>query len=169
VRFDWETVIDPQQGVSVLSWGSLRDGIKTHYELMVPVRHLIHVLRQPLCPLLRCSMQHGDIAMSHTGRESFQEEPMMSPPMEFIDLGSNMTALIHAVVQTNLRSDLRRKIEGQASARHARLGRRSPPATARQLAPRPAGRSSAHGYDSGAKAWLTGVTACAKVELGNPH
>jgi hypothetical protein len=27
-------------------------------------------------------------------------------PMEFIDLGSNMTALIHAVVQTNLRTML---------------------------------------------------------------
>jgi hypothetical protein len=43
--------------------------------------------------------------MSHTGKESFQPEPMMSP-MEFTDLGSNMTALIHGVVQTNLRTML---------------------------------------------------------------
>jgi hypothetical protein len=40
--------------------------------------------------------------MSHTGKGSFQQEPMMSP-MEFTDLGSNMTALI---VQTNLRTML---------------------------------------------------------------
>ena len=43
--------------------------------------------------------------MSHTGKEFFQLEPMMSP-MEFTDLGSNMTVLIHGVVQTNLRTML---------------------------------------------------------------
>jgi hypothetical protein len=47
----------------------------------------------------------GDIVMSHTGKGSFQQEPMMSP-MELTDLGSNMTALIHGVVQTNLRTML---------------------------------------------------------------
>jgi hypothetical protein len=46
-----------------------------------------------------------DIVMSHNGKESFQQEPMMSP-MEFTDLGSNMTALIYGVVQTNLRTML---------------------------------------------------------------
>ena len=45
---------------------------------------------------------------------------------------------------------------GQASARHACLGWRSSAATARQLTPRPAGRSSAHGCDSGEKTWLRG-------------
>ena len=43
--------------------------------------------------------------MTHTGKEPFQQETVMSP-MDFTDLGSNMTALIHGVMQTNLRAML---------------------------------------------------------------
>ena len=43
--------------------------------------------------------------MSHTGNEPFQQETMMSP-MDFTDMGSNMTALVHGVMQTNLRAML---------------------------------------------------------------
>jgi hypothetical protein len=43
--------------------------------------------------------------MSHNGNEPFQQETMMSP-MDFTDMGSNMTALVHGVMQTNLRAML---------------------------------------------------------------
>jgi hypothetical protein len=43
--------------------------------------------------------------MSHTGDEPVAGETMMSP-MDFTEMGSNMTALIHGVMQTNLRAML---------------------------------------------------------------
>jgi hypothetical protein len=43
--------------------------------------------------------------MSPTGTEPVQQETMMSP-MDVTDVGSNMTALIHGVMQTNLRAML---------------------------------------------------------------
>jgi hypothetical protein len=43
--------------------------------------------------------------MSHNGNEPFQQETMMSP-MDFTYMGSDMTALIHGVMKTNLRAML---------------------------------------------------------------
>jgi hypothetical protein len=43
--------------------------------------------------------------MNHDEKPPFQQESTMSP-MDFTDLGSNMTALIHGVMQTNLRTML---------------------------------------------------------------
>jgi hypothetical protein len=43
--------------------------------------------------------------MSHNGNEFFQLETMMSPA-DFTDMCSKMTAIIHGVMQTNLRGML---------------------------------------------------------------
>jgi hypothetical protein len=43
--------------------------------------------------------------MSHNEKEPFEREPMMSPA-DFTDMGSNMPALIHGVMKTNLRAML---------------------------------------------------------------
>jgi hypothetical protein len=41
--------------------------------------------------------------MSHNAKEPVRQETMMSP-MDFADVGSKMAALIHGVMQTNLRT-----------------------------------------------------------------
>ena len=43
--------------------------------------------------------------MSHNGKEPIRQETMMSP-MDLTDMGSNMTALVHGVMKTNLRAML---------------------------------------------------------------
>jgi hypothetical protein len=51
--------------------------------------------------------------MSHNAKEPVRQETMMSP-MDFADVGSKMAALIHGVMQTNLRTILEYSLRAES-------------------------------------------------------